>query len=97
MRVESFDRRDFNRAAVFLCNRLTLTALSKAEKTADMFLALESLRAPLRIFFKVCLRFRLRAVLVLSLRIFLMALLRIGITEQILTWALLPCNLQCYN
>lgn len=63
--------------------RLTLTALSKAEKTADKFFASGLFRAVFRSFLTTFVLALFRAVLVLSFLTFLMADLMIGMDSMV--------------
>lgn len=89
----SLERRDLSLAALLLWIRLTLTALSKAEKTADKFLVLGLFRAVFRSFLTTFVLALFRAVLVLSFLTFLIADLMIGtasIVAQALAFAQAP-------
>lgn len=82
MPEDFFDSLDLRRAALLGWINLTLAALSKAEKAACRFFALVVVLAFLIRDLRIFARFLLRAVLVLSLRTFLIADRIIGIIAK---------------
>ena len=95
----SLDNLDFRRAALFLCIKLVLDALSRAEKTADRFLVLGFFLVILISFFKALDFTAFLAVLFLSFLTFFIADFMIGMSA-ILTQAialLQPSLLQSYK
>lgn len=77
--ARSLESLDFNLEDLFLWIKLTLAALSRAEKAAVRLLALGFFRASLTSLFKTFSRLVLRAVLVLSFLTFLRADFIMGI------------------
>lgn len=82
-KLTSLESRDFKREALLWWIRLTLAALSKAEKAACKFLATGFLRVVLINFFKTTSRFRFRAVLILSFLTFFNADFMMGMVGMV--------------